>query len=82
MRIQYAILQRSQTGAARPSHRIDKKFEGTADAGKVWFANNSKGSEAGLSMGEVRLRPLSSTGTEGEQEGEQREQWRCGLSRG
>jgi hypothetical protein len=37
--------------------RIDKHFEGTTDAGKAWFANKSKGSEAGLSMGEVRLRP-------------------------
>jgi hypothetical protein len=74
MRIQYAVPRRSQTGADRPTRRIDKKFEGKADAGKAWFANNSKGSEAGLSMGEVRLKPLSSTGTEGEQEGEQQEQ--------
>ena len=29
---------------------IDKKFEGTADAGKAWFADNSRGSEAGLSI--------------------------------
>jgi hypothetical protein len=74
--------QRSQNWATRPSRRIDKIFEGTAAAGKAWFANYSKGSEAGPSMGEARLRPLSSTGTQGEQEGEQREQWRCGLSRG
>jgi hypothetical protein len=47
--------------------------------GKAWFANNSKGSEAGLSMGKVRL---SSAGTEGKQEGGEREQWPCDLSRG
>jgi nitrogen fixation protein FixH len=74
-------LERSQNWAIRSSRRIDKKFEETAAVGKAWFVNNSKGSEAGLSMGEARLRPLSSTGTEGEQEGEQREQWRCSLSR-
>ena len=32
----------------------------------VWFANNSKDLELGLSIGETRLSPLSSTGTEGE----------------
>ena len=68
--------------AAKPSRKIDKKFEGTAAAGKAWFANNSRGSEARLNTGEARLRHLSSTGTEGEQEGEQSEQWRCNLSRG
>jgi hypothetical protein len=66
IRIQCAF---PQNWAARPSRRIDKKFEGTAAAGKARFANNNKGSEAGLSMGEVRLKPLSSTTTEGEQEG-------------
>lgn len=43
---------------------------------------HNKGSETGLSMSEVGLRPLSSTETEGEQEGEQREQRGCSLSRG
>jgi hypothetical protein len=81
VKIQYAIPQRSQNWAARPSRRVDQIFEGTAAVGKAWFANNSKGSEVGLSMGEARLRPLSSIGTEGEQEGERREQWRCNLSR-
>jgi hypothetical protein len=43
--------------------------------GKTWFANNSKGSEAGLSMDRLRLTALSSIGTKGEQDGEDREQW-------
>jgi hypothetical protein len=58
----------NQNWAARLSRSIDREFDGTADAGKAWFANNSKGSEAGLSMGEVRPRPPSGIGTEGEQE--------------
>lgn len=27
------------------------------DAGKAWFTNNNKGSEAGLNIGKARLRP-------------------------
>lgn len=41
-----------------------------------------KGLKPGLSMGEARLRPLKSTGRESEQADEQRDHWRCALSRG
>ena len=61
MRVQCSHPLRLKNWTARHSRRIDKKFEGTPDAGKAWFANNSKGLEAGLSMCEVRLRPLSSS---------------------
>ena len=66
-------LQRSQNWATRPSRKIDKNFEEMTAADKTWFANNSKGSEAGLSISEVRLRPPSSIVIEGEQKDEQQE---------
>lgn len=40
----------------------------TADAGRAWFASNTRGSEAGLSQDKASLKSLSSTGTEAEQE--------------
>ena len=82
MRIQCAFPPRGpKTGP--PDLRVE--LAKNSKRRQLWarnVANNSKGSKAGLSMGEVRLSPLSSIRTEGEQEGEQQERWLCDQSTG